>query len=54
MEYEEVETYRAREIRIEAEGPLGLAPDGERRGETPVTIRCLHRELAVFAPTEEA
>ena len=51
VEYEEVETFRAREIRIASEKPIGLAPDGELRGETPVTIRCGHRELAVFAPS---
>ena len=50
VEYEEVETWQAREIRIEAEEPLALAPDGEIRGEMPVTIRCLHRDLPVFAP----
>jgi YegS/Rv2252/BmrU family lipid kinase len=51
VEYEEVETFRAREIRIVSDIPIGLAPDGELRGETPVTIRCAHRELAVFAPS---
>lgn len=50
VEYEEVETWQAREVRIVADEPLGLAPDGEIRGEMPVTIRCLHRDLAVFAP----
>ena len=50
VEYDEVESYRAREIRIAADQPLSLAPDGELRGEMPVTIRCLHRVLRVFAP----
>ena len=49
VEYDEVETCQAREVRIVADEPLGLAPDGEIRGEMPVTIRCLHRDLAVFA-----
>ena len=50
VEFEEVDTLQAREVRIESAEPLGLAPDGELRGVTPATIRCLHRDLAVFAP----
>ena len=48
VRYEEVTTYRAREITIE--GPVGLllAPDGELRGATPATITCLHRDLEIF------
>ena len=53
VEYDEVETCQAREVRIVADEPLGLAPDGEIRGEMPVTIRCLHRDLEVFAPARD-
>jgi len=53
VEYDEVETWQAREVRIVADEPLGLAPDGEIRGEMPVTIRCLHRDLEVFAPARD-
>ncbi len=48
VEYDEVETFRAREIRIESAEVLPLAPDGELEGLTPVTVRCLHRDLAIF------
>jgi YegS/Rv2252/BmrU family lipid kinase len=53
VEYDEVETWQAREVRIVADEPIGLAPDGEIRGEMPVTIRCLHRDLEVFAPARD-
>lgn len=48
VEYEEVETFQAKEIRIEADEALPLAPDGELEGLTPVTVRCLHRDLEIF------
>lgn len=50
VDFDEVETLQAREVRIESERELMLAPDGELRGVTPVTITCLHRDLDVFAP----
>lgn len=49
VDYDEVETFRAREIRIESAEALPLAPDGELEGLTPVTVRCLHRDLAIFS-----
>lgn len=48
VEYDEVETFQAREIRIESAEALPLAPDGELEGLTPVTVRCLHRDLELF------
>jgi diacylglycerol kinase (ATP) len=48
VHYDEVETFRAREIRIEADDALGLAPDGETEGVMPVTISCRHRDIEVF------
>jgi diacylglycerol kinase (ATP) len=45
----EVTTRQAREVRILAPDGLELAPDGEIRGHAPVTIRCLHRDLRIFA-----
>lgn len=44
----EVETLRAREIRIDSPRPLACAVDGEFRGTTPMTIRCLRRSLRVL------
>ncbi|MEE4218426.1 MAG: diacylglycerol kinase family protein [Xanthomonadales bacterium] len=49
VEYDEVETFRAREIRIESAEALPLAPDGELEGLTPVTVRCLHRDLVIYS-----
>lgn len=49
VEYEEVVTLKAREIRIMEPRNLRLAPDGEFRGSTPATITCLERDLQIFA-----
>jgi diacylglycerol kinase (ATP) len=49
VRYEEVFTCKAKEIRILAPRGLLLAPDGEFRGATPVTISCLERDLRIFA-----
>lgn len=48
VRYEEVTTYRAKEITIEGPDGLLLAPDGELRGATPATITCLYRDLEIF------
>ena len=48
--YDEIRTFRAKEIRILAPSGMGLAPDGEIRGCTPATITCLHRDLQIFSP----
>ncbi|MDQ7053104.1 MAG: diacylglycerol kinase family lipid kinase [candidate division KSB1 bacterium] len=44
----QVETYQVRQIRIEAEEPKVLAPDGELAGITPVDIECLPGAVEVF------
>ena len=49
VHYEEVVTRRASVIRILAPENMILAPDGEFRGRTPATIRCLPRDLEIFA-----
>ena len=49
VDYPEVFTRRVRELRIRAPEGLQLAPDGEFRGCTPATIRCLERDLEIFA-----
>ena len=48
VDFEEVETFKAREIRIEAADELVLGADGELEGTTPAVISCLHRDLEVF------
>lgn len=51
--YPEVLSVRGRELRIAAPQGMTLAPDGEFRGATPATIRCLHRDLRFFWPAEQ-
>lgn len=48
LAFEEVRTWQARHIRILAPEGMPLAPDGEFRGVTPVEIRCLPQDLALF------
>lgn len=48
----EVVYLSAREARFESEPPVGLNVDGEREGETPVSLRLLPRALRVLTPTE--
>ena len=50
VRYDEVQTCKAREIRITAPEGLVLAPDGELKGCTPATITCLQRDLQIFGP----
>jgi diacylglycerol kinase (ATP) len=50
VRYEEIQTCKAKEIRITAPEGLVLAPDGELRGCTPATITCLQRDLQIFGP----
>jgi diacylglycerol kinase (ATP) len=47
---DEVETFKARRIRINTDSPKILAPDGENLGSTPVEVECLQRAIEVFAP----
>jgi len=47
-QYEEVEIFTARRIRISTSRPEALAPDGEIMGITPVEIECLPGALNVF------
>ncbi|MBT8065159.1 MAG: diacylglycerol kinase family lipid kinase [Gammaproteobacteria bacterium] len=49
VDYPEVLTRKAREIRILGPEDLELAPDGEFRGRTPATITCLPGALDIFA-----
>lgn len=46
---DEVETFKAKKIRITTDQPKVLAPDGENLGSTPVEVECLRRAVQVFA-----
>jgi diacylglycerol kinase (ATP) len=48
VEFDEVTTLQTDQVCIRAPAGLPLAADGEFRGETPVTIRCLPRELEIY------
>jgi len=48
LQFEEVYTRPARQVRILAPGGLALAPDGELRGKLPATVTCLPGDLEIF------
>jgi diacylglycerol kinase (ATP) len=50
VDLDEVETFKAKRIRIRTEDSKTLTPDGEIFGTTPVEVECLHKALEVFAP----
>ena len=50
VEYEEVSSVKARQIKLHAPEAMLLGPDGEFCGHTPAEITCLHRDLTVFCP----
>jgi len=50
VEFEEISTFKAREIRISAPENARLVPDGEFQGKTPATITCLKKDLEIFSP----
>jgi diacylglycerol kinase family enzyme len=41
----EVETFRAKNIKITTIPQKGLTPDGQLTGETPIEIDCLHKKI---------
>ena len=45
---DEVETFQAKNIRIETDVPKILTPDGEFYSATPVEVKCLHQAVEVF------
>jgi len=45
---DEIETFKAKHIRIETNIPKILTPDGEIIGATPVEVKCLHQAVEVF------
>ncbi|MBN1350385.1 diacylglycerol kinase family lipid kinase [candidate division KSB1 bacterium] len=47
---DEVETFQAKQIRIQTDIDKILTPDGEIVGNTPVEVECLHHAVEVFCP----
>ena len=45
---DEIDTYKAKSVKIESDKPLILTPDGELLGSTPVEIECLKHKIEVF------
>jgi diacylglycerol kinase family enzyme len=45
-----VELFRARELRVDAERPFRIYADGDPIGHTPATIRAVPGALKVLAP----
>ena len=48
VQYPEVETFTARNIKVVSDQPKILSPDGELIGTTPAEVTCLHQALDVF------
>jgi YegS/Rv2252/BmrU family lipid kinase len=48
VRYEEINSCKAKEVRITAPAGLTLAPDGELKGCTPATVTCLPKNLRIF------
>lgn len=49
-QFEEIETFQAKKIKITTDNPMKLSADGELLGETPIAIDCLHKDLKIFWP----
>lgn len=48
VQFNEVETFKAKHMRVETNIPKVLTPDGELVGITPVEVECLHQAIKVF------
>lgn len=48
IKMKEVETFKAKKIKIETEPVKKLTPDGQLTGTTPIEIECLNKSLAVI------
>lgn len=48
VQFDEIETYRAKEIEIDGPAGMRLTVDGEFRGSTPARIRCLPKALMLL------
>lgn len=49
VELDEVETFKAKNIKIKTNIPKTLTPDGEIVGESPVEINCLKKAVEIFS-----
>ncbi len=54
VDREEVDCYRAAEVRIEADRPFAVFADGEHITDLPATVSLLAGSLEVIAPPEQA
>jgi len=45
----EVETFRAKHLKIETDSPKLLTPDGQLMGSTPIEVECLPGAIEVFS-----
>lgn len=48
INYKEVECRKVKSITIRTTNPMALMPDGEFKGQTPVTITVVHQALTLF------
>ena len=46
----EIDSFKAKHIRVETETPKSLAPDGEVFGSSPVEIDCIHKAIEIYRP----
>jgi YegS/Rv2252/BmrU family lipid kinase len=51
-QFEEVEVFKAKNIKVTAPENMKLSPDGELLGETPFEVSCLERKLKIFWPED--
>ncbi len=49
IHFKEIETFQAKQIKIELDEVKLLGPDGEIEGETPVTINCVQNAIEVYS-----
>ena len=46
----EIDTYKAKHIKIETETTKSLAPDGEVFGSSPFEVDCIYRAIEIYRP----
>ena len=49
IHFKEIETFQAKEIKIEMDEVKLLGPDGEIEGKTPVSISCIPNAIEIFS-----
>lgn len=48
VEMDEVETFKAKKIKIETSEKKLLTPDGQLMGSTPIEVECLHHAIEIY------